>query len=246
MSRGGDFWSRRKAAVEAEQRAETERSEAERAAEAREALEARSDEEILAELGLPDPDALEPGQEISGFMARHVPERLRRRALRQLWRLNPVLANLDGLNDYDGDFTNAATDAPGVATAYRVGKGLLKHVEALEAEAERARQSASGGGDGDAAGRARGGASGQAPENPRNLSDIAGKDPGPLSAGIGPEKMRETPAFSENMQDDAVSASASTTMVASTDEYADAAPWDTNEATAPRPRRMRFRMERDR
>jgi hypothetical protein len=51
--------------------------------------------------------------------------------MRRLWRLNPVLAVLDGLNDYDGDYTNAATDAPGVKTSYQVGKGLLRHVEAL-------------------------------------------------------------------------------------------------------------------
>ncbi|MDU8912437.1 DUF3306 domain-containing protein [Aestuariicoccus sp. MJ-SS9] len=133
MSRG-DFWSRRRAAVEAEQAAEAEaRARATEEAEAAKVAE-KTDEEILAEYDLPDPDALKLGDDISGFMNKAVPERLRRRALRRLWRLNPVLANLDGLNDYDDDFTAAATDAPGVKTAYRVGKGLLKHIEALEAE----------------------------------------------------------------------------------------------------------------
>ena len=33
------------------------------------------------------------------------------------------------------DFTNAATDAPGVKTAYQVGKGLTAHVEKLAREA---------------------------------------------------------------------------------------------------------------
>ena len=131
------FWSRRRAQVEAEEAAEAARRAAEE--ESREAAQVaeKTDEEILAEYGLPDPDSIKMGDDVTGFMQKAIPERLRRRALRGLWRSNPVLACLDGLNDYDGDFTNAATDAPGVATAYRVGKGLLKHVEALEAEARR-------------------------------------------------------------------------------------------------------------
>jgi hypothetical protein len=37
-------------------------------------------------------------------MREGVPEALRNRALRKLWLSDPVLANLDGLNDYDEDF----------------------------------------------------------------------------------------------------------------------------------------------
>ncbi|SFO84794.1 DUF3306 domain-containing protein [Tranquillimonas alkanivorans] len=131
MSRG-DFWSRRKARVAAEERAaaaarvaELEaREEETREAEARE----KTDEEILAELELPDPDTLSPGDDFSKFMARKVPERLRRRALRKLWTSNPVLACVDGLNDYDDDYTVAAVSGPAVRTAYQVGKGMLRHV----------------------------------------------------------------------------------------------------------------------
>lgn len=138
-----DFWTRRRARV-----AETE--EAERAAAAAEAedrasaeeaarLAEKSDAEILAEFGLPDPEALIPGDGIAGFMRREIPEHLRRRALRSLWRSNPVLACLDGLNDYDTDFTDAATDAPGVATAFDTVRGSMKsHLEALIAETETA------------------------------------------------------------------------------------------------------------
>ncbi len=137
MSRGdeGGFWTRRRAKVAEEEAAEEralalEAEEAEAARLAEEQAE-KSDAEILAQFNLPDPDDLIPGQDIAGFMQKAVPEHLRRRALRRLWRLNPVLAVLDGLNDYDGDYTNAATDAPGVKTSYQVGKGLLRHVEAL-------------------------------------------------------------------------------------------------------------------
>lgn len=134
-SEDGGFWSRRRASVAEEEAAEAraleiEAEEAEAARLAAQQAE-KTDAEILAEFDLPDPDDLVPGQDIAGFMHKAIPEHLRRRAMRRLWRLNPVLAVLDGLNDYDGDFTNAATDAPGVKTTYQVGKGLLRHVEAL-------------------------------------------------------------------------------------------------------------------
>ncbi|MFZ5961958.1 DUF3306 domain-containing protein [Thalassococcus sp. BH17M4-6] len=135
MTRAGDFWSRRKQAVEAEE-AIAARKAADAETEAQKAALARqSDEEILAQFDLPDPDSIRPGDDVRGFMRAAIPERLRKRALRSLWRSNPVLACVDGLNDYDDDYTNAATDAPGVKTAYKVGKGLLKHVEALAEEA---------------------------------------------------------------------------------------------------------------
>lgn len=86
----------------------------------------RTEAEILDELGLRDPDEMEPGDDFSGFMASGVPERLRNRALRKLWLTNPVLANLDELVDYGEDFTDAATVVENLATAYRVGKGFLR------------------------------------------------------------------------------------------------------------------------
>ena len=89
------------------------------------AADERPDEEILEELGLPDPDSLKPGDDVRGFMAKAVPERLRNRALRKLWLTNPVLANLDELVDYGEDFTDAATVIENLQTVYRVGKGML-------------------------------------------------------------------------------------------------------------------------
>ncbi len=138
MTGGADFWSRRKARVEAEAEAEAL---AARAAEeaAREAAQAgKTDEEICADLGLPDPDTLGPGDDFRAFMARAVPERLRRRALRRLWLSNPALANLDGMIDYGEDFTDSACVIENLRTAYQVGKGMLAHVEetARQAEAE--------------------------------------------------------------------------------------------------------------
>ena len=138
MTETRDFWSRRKAAVQAEaeaeaeeialQTAETDRVQAE--------LAEKSDEEILSELDLPDPDTLKMGDDVTGFMQDVVPARLRHRALRRLWRLNPVLANVDGLVDYGEDFTDAACVIENLQTAYQVGKGMLTHVETLAAQAE--------------------------------------------------------------------------------------------------------------
>ena len=123
---GRDFWSRRKSAVEAEKRADAEAREDDRADAARRALEEKPDEEVLAELDLPDPDSLEKGDDFSAFMAKAVPERLRRRALRRLWLSNPVLANLDELLDYGEDFTDAATVVADLQSVYRVGKGMVR------------------------------------------------------------------------------------------------------------------------
>ena len=132
-----DFWSRRRAAVEAEAKEETRRQEVREEERRVEELETKGDEEILSELGLPDPDSLEKGDDFSRFMARAVPERIRRRALRKLWLSNPVLANLDELVDYGEDFTDAATVVENLQTAYQVGKGMLEHVMALESESEK-------------------------------------------------------------------------------------------------------------
>lgn len=131
-----DFWTRRRAAVEAEEagkQSDAHRRDRERA---QSTLAERPEDEVLSELALPSPEEVCSGAEARKFMAATVPEYLRRRALRSLWKSNPVLACRDGLNDYDGDFTNAATDAPGVKTAYRVGKGLKAHLDHLAERSE--------------------------------------------------------------------------------------------------------------
>ena len=142
MSARADFWSRRRAAVAAEERAEEEAGRQAAAAGERKAPDERPDAELLAELELPDPDGMKQGDDFSAFMAEAVPERLRRRALRRLWRTNPVLANLDNLVDYGEDYTDAALAVENLQTAYRVGKGMLRHLEALAEAAEKAEETA--------------------------------------------------------------------------------------------------------
>ncbi len=85
----------------------------------------KTDAEILEELGLPDPDTLGKGDDFSAFMARAVPARLRRRALRRLWGSDPQLAALDGLVDYDDDYRAMAAAGGAVSTSYEVGRGFF-------------------------------------------------------------------------------------------------------------------------
>lgn len=128
VAEAADFWSRRKAAVRREAKDAREAARQAEAAERDAALADRPDAEILAVLNLPDPDDLKPGDSIAGFMHKAVPVRLRRRALRALWRSNPALANLDALVDYGEDYTDAARVVADLQTAYEVGRGIVRHV----------------------------------------------------------------------------------------------------------------------
>ena len=136
MSGEQDFWARRKANVEAETLAEQAAVEQLALAEQNVVLEEKTDAELLEELDLPDPDTLVMGDDFSVFMSKAVPDRIRRRALRILWRSNPVLANVDMLVDYGEDFTDAAMAVENIQTAYQVGKGMLKHVQEMARQAE--------------------------------------------------------------------------------------------------------------
>ncbi|UWR24338.1 DUF3306 domain-containing protein [Sulfitobacter sp. S190] len=127
------FWDKRRAAVAAEAEADAQEAHAETLA--RQEAE-QTDAEILADLKLPDPDTLEAGDDFSVFMSDVVPNRIKTRALRKLWRLNPVLANVDGLVDYGEDFTDAATVVENLQTTYQVGKGMLEHIKELARKAE--------------------------------------------------------------------------------------------------------------
>ncbi|WP_300441329.1 DUF3306 domain-containing protein [uncultured Mameliella sp.] len=134
-----DFWSRRRAAVAAEDRAETQADQRAAEAEQLRAVEDRPDEDVLAELNLPAPEEMDDPAQVQALLKAVAPQRLKTRALRRLWRLNPVLANVDGLVDYGEDFTDAAMVVENMQTLYQVGKGMFdKAVEQAEAEARAA------------------------------------------------------------------------------------------------------------
>lgn len=74
---------------------------------------------------LPDPDSLGRDADWSRFLRADVPPALRSRALRRLWRLDPVYANLDGLVDYAEDYNDPALFGGPVKTLYQVGRGIF-------------------------------------------------------------------------------------------------------------------------
>ncbi|TCS63458.1 uncharacterized protein DUF3306 [Varunaivibrio sulfuroxidans] len=64
---------------------------------------AQTPEEIAA--ALPDIDTLDRDSDYTPFLGEGVPRDLAQKALRKLWRSDPALSNLDGLNDYDDDYS---------------------------------------------------------------------------------------------------------------------------------------------
>ncbi len=102
-------------------------------------------EALAREHDLPSPETLHAGSDFSRFMGEDVPEILKRAALRRLWASDPVFANLDGLNDYDEDFSVVR------AAAGAIGEGARKLADALkegdEAKAEDAAAHSGGSGE---------------------------------------------------------------------------------------------------
>jgi hypothetical protein len=78
---------------------------------------------------LPDPETLDKDSDFTVVLGDGVPEAIKRKALSALWRSDPVLANLDGLNDYDEDFGVVQAVGEAVKTAYRVGQGYLEDAD---------------------------------------------------------------------------------------------------------------------
>ena len=131
-------WSRRRAAVAAEAKAEALATEQALLEKEHAELSEKSDEDILEALGLPDPDSLVQGDDFKVFLSKAVPAHLRKRALRTLWRSNPVLACVDGLNDYDDDYLTGSFGQDPIKTTYQVGKGMLAHLLEVERQKEAA------------------------------------------------------------------------------------------------------------
>lgn len=128
-------WANRKAAVQAEAEALESAEHEAVVAEQHAALAEKPEAEVLAELELPNPDDMQAGDDFSAFMKDTVPAALRNRALRTLWRSDPVLANVDMLVDYGDDFTGKNDPVGIIKTIYRVGKGMLPDEEETEDEA---------------------------------------------------------------------------------------------------------------
>lgn len=79
--------------------------------------------ENLAAAEAVDLETLSYNSDYELFLKKGVPEELKNQAMRKLWRSNPVLANLDGLNDYDENFADPALNT--FTSIWQVGKGFL-------------------------------------------------------------------------------------------------------------------------
>ena len=124
-------WSERKRQARAERLPPepTEVADAEAAALAEEEAANRAVAEAI------DIDSLGAGDDFTVFLKRGVPDALKRRALHRLWRTDPVLACLDGLNDYDQNFADPSLNMSVFKSAWQVGKGYVtEEPEAAPAE----------------------------------------------------------------------------------------------------------------
>lgn len=127
-------WSRRKRAEPAAEPA---------AAPAPEDQAPEAEVEAVRPEDLPDIDSLDEHSDYTVFLKEGVPEVLKRQALRRLWRSNPVFANLDGLAEYDEDYSDAATLVEGVKSLFKAGKGMREGDEEVPEATQETAQSES-------------------------------------------------------------------------------------------------------
>jgi hypothetical protein len=73
---------------------------------------------------LPSVETLNADSDFTPFLKEGVPSLLKRAALRKLWKTDPILANLDGLNDYDDDFVKMGVGKI-VKTAYTISQKFI-------------------------------------------------------------------------------------------------------------------------
>lgn len=90
---------------------------------------------------LPDVESLTYESDFTAFLREGVPDQLKQAALRKLWTSDPVLANLDGLNDYDPKTMTFLQQLEGTAEPVaEVGRSLRdKIMEAKRAREDRPR-----------------------------------------------------------------------------------------------------------
>ena len=80
--------------------------------------------QAVAPEDLPPIEELTAESDFTPFLRAGVPEELKRRALRKLWRSDPVFANLDGLVEYGEDFAAAFRNPGPIATLFQIGRGM--------------------------------------------------------------------------------------------------------------------------
>ncbi len=72
-----------------------------------------------------DFDTLDKSSDYTRFIKANVPAAIQKKALRKLWASDSVFEVLDGMNDYDEDFTGDGLAGKVFKTAHKVGRGFL-------------------------------------------------------------------------------------------------------------------------
>ncbi|GHE02514.1 hypothetical protein U879_20740 [Defluviimonas sp. 20V17] len=179
-----------------------------------------------------DLDALRYGDDFSVFLKRGVPQMLRRTALRKFFGSDPILANLDGLNDYDDDYNNPAHRV--YNSAWDAAKGYAGKVRDLTQEANPPRDPA-----GDIAGDA------PAPqETASEAVDLAAKADGADGAALAPMSVRPPGPPAQHAADPSSAPSVEPPPGSSPDPLSGrAAPMEPAPQEAPRRVSLRRRLE---
>ncbi len=72
-----------------------------------------------------DFDQLDKNSDYTRFIKANVPAAIQKKALRKLWASDSVFEVLDGMNDYDEDFTVDGLAGKVFKSAYKIGRGYL-------------------------------------------------------------------------------------------------------------------------
>ena len=129
-------WSKRKRAAQKEEALEDDLQLAN--LEREPALREGNEDEELTEADFDDVDfsKLDKESDYTRFIKANVPAAIQKKALRQLWASDSVFEVLDGMNDYDEDFTGNGLAGNVLKTAYKVGKGYLSDEDEIEENGE--------------------------------------------------------------------------------------------------------------
>ncbi len=135
-SAGGGFlsrWSQRKRGSAVEPEAEPEQTALAPSQDSEASPESAWDEEQV-DTALKEIEVMKQGDDFKALLGTTVPAVVRKAALRKLWRSHPAIGFIDGLDDYNEDYTIKPGLVQQVRSAYQAGKG---YVYDEEAEAER-------------------------------------------------------------------------------------------------------------
>ena len=127
----------------------------------------------IARLENVDLEALNYKDDFTVFLRSWVPQTLRNRALKRLWRTSDVFEVLDGLNDYDEDYSIVPAAVGSIKSDWKVGRGFA--TEKVE-EAEKAEKGAEAEADQPDAGADEAGADEAGAVEPESETEVAAGD----------------------------------------------------------------------